>query len=253
MKIPPVDIRHVAEVFSRAAQEVTEVYEDAGNPVEPSESTPNLMTEAMLQLMDVLQNRGGEVIQTGPEATDDPLSKADIHDLGDYGLNLLAEMSDIASQLKLASRSSEIENLALPFGLWIARQGGELSTLEPLVNTLATLANHLEDPAKLEDLCNMANEIVDATSPALAHDLDTSNPYRPWRILLLNRAILATRSHRAKLMENAFDAINEYLPADAPGFFRDGMEQMELLDYPNHVREVVQRYFNLWSNRRALH
>ncbi len=253
MKIPPVDIRYVAEVFSRAAQEVAEVYEDAGNPVEPSVSTPNLMTEAMLQLVDVLQHRSDRDVQREAEPAEGLLSNADIHDLGDYGLNLLAEMSDMASQLKLVSQSSEIESLALPFGLWIARQGGELSTLEPVVNTLATLANSLEDPAKLEDLCNMANEIVDATSPALAHDLDTSNPFRPWRILLLNRAILATRSHRTRLMENAFDAINEHLPADAPGFFRDGMEQMELLDYPDHVREVVQRYFNLWSNRRALH
>ena len=253
MKIPPVDIRYVADVFSRAAREVNEVYEDASNPVEPSESTPNLMTEAMLQLVDVLQHRSGEDVPTDPGPADGLLSKANIHDLGDYGLNLLAEMSDIASQLKLATRSSEIETLALPFGLWIARRGGELSTLEPMVNTLATLANSLEDPAKLEDLCNMANEIVDAASPALAHDLDTSNPFRPWRILLLNRAILATRSHRTRLMESAFDAINEHLPADAPGFFRDGMEQMELLDYPDHVREVVQRYFNLWSNRRALH
>ena len=54
-------------------------------------------------------------------------------------------------------------------------------------------------------------------------------------------------------MEHAFDAINEHLPTDALGFFRDGMEQMEQLDYPDHVREVVQRYFNLWSDRRTLH
>ncbi len=132
MKIPPVDIRYLAEVFSRAAQEVTEVYEDAGNPVEPSESTPHLMAEAMLQLIEVLRHRCEEV-QANSElsASDDSLSKADIHDLGDYGLSLLSEMSDIAAQLKLESRSTEIESLALPFGLWIARQGGELSTLEP--------------------------------------------------------------------------------------------------------------------------
>ena len=45
----------------------------------------------------------------------------------------------------------------------------------------------------------------------------------------------------------------EHLPDDASGFFREGMGQMEALDYPPQVREVMETYFETWSLKKTLH
>ena len=125
----------------------------------------------------------------------------------------------------------------------MARHGAEIAVLEPIVDALAALANRLSDPADLAKLYGLMGEIVNAVSPAVAQDPDRNAPERPWRVLLLNRAIVATRSHRPTLMEPAFDAVVEHLPEDAARFFEEGMAQMDALDYPPQVRAVMERYY----------
>ena len=53
--------------------------------------------------------------------------------------------------------------------------------------------------------------------PASAKGVGRSAP--PWRVLLLNWGIVATRSLRPPLMRDAFDRLLEHLPEDASGFF----------------------------------
>jgi len=72
-------------------------------------------------------------------------------------------------------------------------------------------------------------------------------------VLLLNHCIVATRSHNPELMEAAFAVLTDKLPADAPRFFSEGMQQMEALDYPGHVREVMEKYHRKWNVDRSLH
>jgi hypothetical protein len=43
------------------------------------------------------------------------------------------------------------------------------------------------------------------------------------------------------------------LPEDAPRFFTEGMQQMEALNYPEPVREVMEKYHRQWTVNRALH
>jgi hypothetical protein len=105
----------------------------------------------------------------------------------------------------------------------------------------------------LEKLYALTGEIQLAVTPLLQKDLEKSNPGRPWRILLLNRAIIATRTHRPELIELAYDNLVRQLPEEAPQFFRQGMQQMVALDYPLPVRRVVEKYYNLWSVERTLH
>jgi len=47
--------------------------------------------------------------------------------------------------------------------------------------------------------------------------------------------------------------LTDKLPADAPRFFSEGMQQMEALDYPGHVREVMEKYHRKWNVDRSLH
>ena len=143
--------------------------------------------------------------------------------------------------------------LALPLACWIARRGGELAHPAPVVNAAGALANSTKAPDELATLYGLMSEVVDALSPKVTQDSELADSTRPWRVLLLNRAIVATRSHRPDLMESAFRAVVEALPGDAPEFFREAMGQMEALNYPPQVRAVVQRYADAWCLRRTLH
>ena len=115
------------------------------------------------------------------------------------------------------------------------------------------IANSSRDPADLEALSQVMGRITQAVAPVIREDIEKINPGRPWRILLLNRSIVATRSHNTRVMEEAFAELTRYLPEDAARFFTEGMEQMDALNYPAHVREVMQKYHRQWTLDRALH
>ncbi|WP_455201868.1 hypothetical protein, partial [Kaarinaea lacus] len=95
-------------------------------------------------------------------------------------------------------------------------------------------------------------ELIGAVSEQTKFDFDSSNHRHPWRVLNLNRGIIATRSQDTNLMELAFDELIRNFPEDAELFFKQGMQQMEELDYPVHVRAVMSRYFQQ-SKTRILH
>ncbi len=95
--------------------------------------------------------------------------------------------------------------------------------------------------------------MINAVKPRISQDTASTDPTRPWRVLLLNRAIVATRSNEPALMEEAFDALVEHLPDETSGFFREGMEQMDALNYPPRVRAVMQRYYDQCRGQRVLH
>lgn len=183
-----------------------------------------------------------------------PAAPADLRSLGDYGIDLLARLVALAGTLLPTPKARAIEELALPFACWIARCGGELGYLEPVVNGAAHLANRLMRPSELEQLYGLLTEVVNAVDLRLsqAHGLPVA-PSRPWRVLLLNRAIVATRSHRPARIEEAFESVVEYLPEEAPTFFREGMEQMDALDYPPQVRDLMQGFYQQCCGQCVLH
>jgi hypothetical protein len=44
-----------------------------------------------------------------------------------------------------------------------------------------------------------------------------------------------------------------HLPEDARAFFREGMEQMDIVGYPDHVRAIMSRYRDKWGSGDTLH
>ncbi len=73
-------------------------------------------------------------------------------------------------------------------------------------------------------------------------DHDTGNKQRPWGLLHINRSIVATRSHDPEIMKAAFDELLVYLPHEANGFFAEDMKEMVALDYPAHIRKLMEFY-----------
>lgn len=171
------------------------------------------------------------------------LPDGDATRLGDTGLLVLVELANMSQQLGLPQVKSDIELLAASVGAWIIRHKGEVRTLEPIVNGLAVMANDLREPEELEDMTDFMADLMQSTTNEIASDADKSDDQRPWRVLQINRAIVATRSHNTELMSRVFDELIQGLPGDAREFFREGMRQMEVVSYPARVRAVMTHYF----------
>jgi hypothetical protein len=171
----------------------------------------------------------------------------DVTRLGEYAMQLQESLAGSGKQRAATAA------LAVEFALWIADHGGRIDTLEPVVDGLAMIANSSMDPAELESLGRVMGRITDAVAPLIREDLEKINPGRPWRVLLLNRSIVATRSHNTRVMEEAFAMLTRHLPEDAARFFTEGMEQMDALDYPPQVRKVMEKYHRQWTLNRSLH
>ena len=205
------------------------------------------MAQALEQLADVITR-----VEADTQSSDDT-SSGNITEIGDYALQLLEALSAESANPALSGQQQTLANLAINMALWIARHDGQIETLEPVANALALMANSSREPSELGQLSSVINAIIAAVSSPISQDLEKMNPGRPWRVLLLNNSIVATRSHDTDLMEAAFAILTSQLPEDATRFFSEGMEQMDALDYPPHVRQVMEKYHREWPVNRSLH
>lgn len=181
-----------------------------------------------------------------------PLPDDEATRLGDTGLLVLAELTHMSQQIGVPQAKSELDFIAVTIGEWIMRHGGRIQTLEPIVNGLAIVANELHEAPALENMAAFMSQVMAATADDIVADNDKTDTDRPWRVLHLNRAIVATRSHNTELMGQVFDDLIQKLPGDASDFFREGMRQMEMINYPAKVRVVMTDYFQALTQH-ALH
>lgn len=251
--LPPVDIHYVAQELGRLGEEVQRLAEESKETLEPH---PEVLTRGLADLLDALTAAESPgAVEAGLRFQGRIGSETD--GLLSHGLDLLSQLAGLAGRLSQPQTAQAIEGLALPLACWLLRRGAELIHPEPVVNAAAALANSLRQPDDLALLYALMTEVVDGMSPLRTQEIDGDRrdraANRPWRVLLLNRAIVATRSHRPTLMVEAFQAVCEHLPEDAPSFFREGMGQMEALNYPQPVRDVMDRYYNLWCTGQRLH
>jgi hypothetical protein len=254
---PPVDIAQIALEARRLCSDLTQCQTDARG--EPGLDLIGLCDDLQNALA-VLEAAGSRVTRpstlpphrAGAGAASGP-PLADLGALGSECIDRLGPLSVLAGHLRRPHHARQGEALALPLACWVARRGGELTRPALVVNAAGALANSTMAADDLTVLYGLMSDVVDALSPEVAQDRGSTDPTRPWRVLLLNRAIVETRSHRPNLMEDAFTAVVEALPGDAPDFFREAMGQMESLNYPPQVRAVVQRHADVWCPGRTLH
>ena len=205
------------------------------------------LEQAFEQLVDIMIRIESDTQAPGDTRTED------ITEIGEYALRLQETLSGIAEKQGLTGQKQRLADLSINLALWIADHNGQIETLEPVVDALALAANTTQEPQKLEQLSSVIKRIIEAVSAPVSQDLEKMNPGRPWRVLLLNHGIVATRSHNTELMEAAFTLLASKLPEDATRFFSEGMQQMEALGYPPHVRETMEKYHHEWPVNRSLH
>ena len=216
--------------------------------------SPHNLLAAMDQAIDVMQRADADsVVQQDMSAESiGLLEEKDISKIGQYALDILESLL-VFVQNKTGEQNQDLLRLSLPVSLWVAHHGGKLSQIDMLVNSLAAYANEITEPYKLAELSVVIKELVDACDDEIRRDLDQTNMMRPWRILNLNYGIVATRSHQPEIMEQAYETLVRNLPQDAREFFIEGMQQMDIVGYPDEVREVVERYNKMWGSESLLH
>ncbi len=246
--LPPADLAYIEESLQSAATAVIEAYEDSRQPPALPQSTPDLLHDSLVRLLVLLRH-----MESGEPEIDEDNEPRDIQPLATHGINALTDLAAWALALRQSKAYDTLRTATFSLVLWLVRNGAEIGNLRIMVDSLAFVANQIKTPVELERLFQACCEIIDAVDPAITQDLERSDPNRPWRILLLNQAIIATRSHQPALMEKAFRTLTEALPEDAANFFREGMEQMNALNYPHQVREVMEKYYQFWGPPKTLH
>jgi hypothetical protein len=254
--MPAADHRTFREQLSTLLGHVPQGDAEA-RPATAATTEPAVIAEAFGRLLDVMA-RVEEVhasISRTPAISQPTarLPESDVTELGGYAFRLIEELSRPFARHGTDEQKRQIDELTIGFALWTARHGGSIDTLEPVVDAIARVANTTHDTAMLEQLSETIGTIITAVSGVIRTDLDKFNPGRPWRVILLNQGIVATRSHNPAIMERAFSELIQHLPEDAASFFTQGMEQMDALNYPAHVREVMERFYRQWSVNRSLH
>ena len=217
-------------------------------------NSPHNLLSAMDQAIDVMVRAdANSSVQSDMSAESiGLLEEKNITQIGQYSLDLLEAMVSFV-QNKTGEQNGELLRLSLPISLWVARRGGKLSQIDMVVNSLAGYANEVKESHLLAELAATIKEVIDACDDNIRQDLEQTNMMRPWRILNLNYGIVATRSHQPELIEQAYDALVKNLPQDARGFFKEGLQQLDIVVYPDEVREVVERYNKTWGTDSVLH
>lgn len=215
----------------------------------PADKSPAMVGAALVQSIEVIARAETDGLGSGAGR----LGPADVERIGDYALSLIESLAWLSGRARRSETAVQIQSLAMPLALWVARRGGRIAHLEVVVNAFAQYANGLRAPRALGELSDAMGEVLAAAADSHKQDLEKSNPMRPWRVLNLNRAIVATRSHDPARMEVAFDAMVASLPEDARAFFHEGMQQMDIVGYPDHVRAIMSRYRDKWGSGDTLH
>jgi len=226
---------------------------EASSLAQDPESSPQNLLAAMGQAIDVMQRAEADI---SSETSEKSVEEKDISQIGDYVLTLIEGLIghvQASPDAQAAAQGRALVRLTLPVAMWVAHCGGRLDKLDLVVNALADYANEFRKPEQLAELTRVIAIIIQTSSDAVKHDLEQTNAMRPWRILHLNYGIVATRSHEPKLIEAAYDALVKTFPQDARQFFREGMQQMDIIGYPQVVREVVEKYNKKWGAESTLH
>lgn len=175
---------------------------------------------------------------------EDELSADEITDVGAQGLSLIDNLIDRLMTQNLSSHKQDVEQVALTIANWVIKHQGKLVNIQSVVDGLAYMANAVDDKVSLLQLSTFMSQVANACCDDIQHDLDNSDPSRPWRTLNMNRGIVATRTHDLDIMRSVFDDLIKAIPLDAPMFFKEGISEMERLNYPQPVRELMQTFYD---------
>jgi hypothetical protein len=175
--------------------------------------------------------------------------KEDFNDveIEDRMSQIMQNVKDICFQHQQDQLYAQCNEWFLTLHLWRISNHKMIHILEPVVNSIAEVSNVLREPKDLSIMTECIKKILTGVSNEYKDDMLNHDPKRPWRLLLFNYGIVATRSHESSLIEHAFEYFVHHLPEDAALFFTEAMEQMTALNYPQQVRVIVEKYYKYYA------
>lgn len=227
-----IKLSDVAAIFHQGSDSLTQFFAEQGR-------SDNDMLQAFDEIDKFLSN--AETLATAPTQLE--LFHARANEL----ILLIDRLMVFSSKIQHQESFACFEKFLFLFCLWFAQNSGVITKLIPLVNLIAALSNRLRDPQELKQLLDNIEFLIPAIEQSIQDDMDDRDPRRPWRVLLLNYAITATRTHDPARMDKTFQFLIRNLPDDLKQFFTEGMSQMTALNYPETVKNVMEKYYHQYA------
>lgn len=234
--------RDLRDKFATVAAEVLAVYEIRGSG-EAGPTSPPELVKAIEEFLAAFEKLDEEYGETGAILLEDTA------ELADYCLRCLTELRNWLTRLDLDTLTQAVDRLIIGTALWAIRHECEVVTPEPVVNALAYSANEAKSKQELAAVYGLLQGLIQAVPPGIKGDLEKSNPNRPWRILLINFAIVAVRTQDMPMMLHAFGLLKKFLPEECPGFFAEAAEQARHEAFSEEVRGLLGAEQSHWTTR----
>ena len=231
-----IEIDAIADLALEVMQAVLARHEEAQAIME-DQSAPLALARA---LSDFFQIAGA--LETGAVRLD----QGELDEFCAYGLDLLDRLAFLVRKVEIMDERDTVARMFASMGAWVARRGATIDNLEGTADGFGMIVNATNAADDLRTLCDLMEEVVEATSERLQLDGDRSDAWRPWRVINLNAGIAATRSLDPDLMERTFEKMGRRLPYDMAGFLADGMRQASFQKVPESVRDVIRSYMENW-------
>ena len=221
--------------FAHAGGQIKQTFE-ASDLATGEQVTPTQLVEAIEQFLEILERNPVD------DPTEAMQEEGEADKLGNHAMNFLHDLGVYSDRLELPETTKELQQVAIAIAMWLATWETPIRTIDMVVNGLGQLANETEDSEELRRILDMMERTAEHAGPEIKSDLETTNPYRAWRILLLNTGIVAVRAQDPEAIRRTFDRIRDQLPDDAEAFFGEAAKQADQGGFEPEVAEMIRSY-----------
>lgn len=234
--------RQLYSQFDKLAPHILSAYAMRALGAAGNASPPHLV-HAVREFFATCVRLDSEYGEAGPLPVDDSAGFADA------ALRCLADLRYWLPRLDIVDHEAALDKVLIGVAVWALSHEIELTLGDPLVNALAHAANDAASKQDLAAIYGIMQGIIGAAPAAVKSDLEKSNPYRPWRILLLNFAIVAIRTQDIPMMLYAFAMLERYLPEECSSFFAEAVTQSQHSAFSDDARGLLDAELAKWTLR----
>jgi hypothetical protein len=225
-----------------AAREVIAAFDKSGIPP-GNKITPAMLVDALDVFFDDCERIDRDY---GPTAE---VLAEDVNAITDQIFECLHDLGNWADRLKLRAARVSVIDISLEVAQWCMRHRGQLRQIGPVVAALANRANAAGSLDACIALSDAYEAVISNVAARLQADHLSTDPLRPWRQLLINAAIVSTRSRDTRKMERAYRRLEAHLPSECPAFFQQAAHQVAGLGFSAEARALVQSRNAKWTSR----
>ncbi len=225
-----------------AAREIVAAF-DLSSPPPGKQTTPAMLVDALDVFFEDCERIDREY---GP--TSQVLGE-DIDGIADQIFECLHDLAGWADRFKLRNARVAVIDVSLEVAQWCMRHRGQLRQIGPVVAALANRANMAGNLDACIALSDAYEAVIANVAARLQADHTSTDPMRPWRQLLLNAAIVSTRSRDLHKMERAYRRMEAHLPSECAAFFQQAAHQVAGLGFSAEARTMVQARHAKWTSR----